>query len=333
MCSSVIRTLTQPPWSAARIARCLCEPPAKPTRREIARSSAAPMPRTRSSIVVSTRSPVGVEEAQAHVANCTGSAQRLLIACRHRVARLAQQLGRLQAADASEQHRQRRPERGDVANVGVGHQRPAARHRRHDARRREQRRTDTREPAELLGKVCCLGLDRGQPDATKHLHDRFDGPDRPRRHRIDSGQHRRGPRRDADAVSGAERRLDVDRARRTDRRRHIVGVDRGGDDDVRQPIPVAHRHLEIGVHARRRHDRGTHDAQFHGLLEDPAHSRLGDVERRGDLGLSEPLLVIQQGDLGDQGQTLERRRSHLRTASAHGLVATYEAKSAWRTSR
>ncbi len=69
------------------------------------------------------------------------------------------------------------------------------------------------------------------------------------------------------------------------------------DDRIEQPVARLQLVFEGGVHAGCDHDGGAHDADLCSALEQPRDLGLGDVQRGGDVGLSDAALVVHPGDL------------------------------------
>ena len=161
MYTSVMRTLTQPPRRAPRIAARLRSPPAAATRRGIARIWSASAPHQPGVVARAHGRAVGVEEAQAHVADCTLRPQLDRVLRRRHIPRLAQQGRGLQAPDAHERDRDRRQEHHDPPDRRVLHELLRRGRRPEDRRGGEEDRLGARRPGQQVDEAGRLDLDPG----------------------------------------------------------------------------------------------------------------------------------------------------------------------------
>ena len=169
-------------------------------------------------------------------------------------------------------------------------------------------------------------------DAAHQLHHALGPRPRERSHRVDGGEQGRAPRGHPDEVAAREREFEVGACRDAEVVDHAVvaGVHRFHDDGFAESVRLLERVLQRGLHAGRHNDRGANDAFRLGLLEQPRHPRLGDVEPASDLRLADVVLVVKASHLCHQPQLVVRASAGAIAAvgrpAGHGaILGLYEA--------
>jgi hypothetical protein len=87
-------------------------------------------------------------------------------------------------------------------------------------------------------------------------------------------------------------------------RRFLAVFETLGHDRLVEPIAFAQRLFDLRISAARRDDGDADDALVLGSFQEARHRRLRHVQPLRNLGLLEPVLVIELGDARDHPQLI-----------------------------